>query len=114
MKFPSRPNRTSIRRLLGRACRRNGAALVAAAALALSGLFASVGAGRPAARPIVPAARQTHPWREPHTLAAAPNQRPSHADEVRCVALSHDGRLAVSGSRDFQIKLWTVASGKEV
>jgi WD40 repeat protein len=37
-----------------------------------------------------------------------------HADPIECVASSPDGRYAVSGSRDFTLKLWDVKTGKEI
>lgn len=36
-----------------------------------------------------------------------------HADEVKSVALSLDGRLAVSGSVDQTVRVWDLATGKE-
>src|SRR4029077_14885969 len=36
-----------------------------------------------------------------------------HTDEVKSVALSHDGRYAVSGSHDQTVRIWDLASGKE-
>src|ERR1035438_10513388 len=37
-----------------------------------------------------------------------------HADEVGAVALSADGRRAVSGSGDKTLKVWDVESGQEL
>jgi Tol biopolymer transport system component len=37
-----------------------------------------------------------------------------HSDEVRSVAFSPDGRMAVSGSKDKVLKLWNVATGREL
>lgn len=37
-----------------------------------------------------------------------------HSDYINAVAFSPDGRYAVSGSRDFTVKLWDVATGEEI
>jgi WD40 repeat protein len=37
-----------------------------------------------------------------------------HSDEVMCVAFSPDGRAALSGSADKTLKLWEVATGKNL
>ena len=37
-----------------------------------------------------------------------------HSQDVRAVAFSPDGRLALSGSDDDKLKLWEVASGREI
>ena len=37
-----------------------------------------------------------------------------HSQAVRAVAFSPDGRLALSGSDDDKLKLWEVASGREI
>ncbi len=37
-----------------------------------------------------------------------------HADSVSSVAISPDGRTALSGSRDKTLKLWNLATGKEI
>ena len=37
-----------------------------------------------------------------------------HADAVQAVALSPDGRFAVSGSADGTLKFWDVASGRVI
>ncbi len=37
-----------------------------------------------------------------------------HTDVVRCVALRTDGRLAVSGSQDMTLKIWDIATGREL
>src|SRR5262249_30741109 len=37
-----------------------------------------------------------------------------HTDEVLCVALSPDGRQALTGSKDRSVRLWDVQSGKEL
>ena len=37
-----------------------------------------------------------------------------HAYPIECVAFSPDARYAVSGSRDFTLKLWDVKTGKEI
>src|SRR5262249_865534 len=36
-----------------------------------------------------------------------------HTDEVRCVAISPDGKTIASGGADNTIRFWDVASGKE-
>jgi len=36
-----------------------------------------------------------------------------HSDEVKGVALSHDGRYGVSGSIDQTVRVWDLATGKE-
>lgn len=38
----------------------------------------------------------------------------NHTDAVTSVAISRDGKLAVSGSRDKPVRLWDVAAGKEL
>jgi len=37
-----------------------------------------------------------------------------HSHDVTCVAISPDGRLAVSGSRDKTLKVWDLSSGREL
>lgn len=37
-----------------------------------------------------------------------------HARQVECMAFSPDGRYLATGSYDFSIKLWDIASGKEI
>ncbi len=37
-----------------------------------------------------------------------------HADGIHCVALSRDSRLALSGSKDRTLRLWSVEAGEEV
>src|SRR5205085_11336499 len=37
-----------------------------------------------------------------------------HTEEVRTVATSPDGRLALSGSGDKTLRLWELATGKEL
>ena len=37
-----------------------------------------------------------------------------HSGEVRSLAYSPDGRLALSGSEDYTLKLWEVSSGREI
>jgi WD40 repeat protein len=37
-----------------------------------------------------------------------------HTDTVKCVALSADGRRAISGGEDGTIRIWDVESGKEI
>ena len=38
----------------------------------------------------------------------------AHSSAVNCVAFSKDGRLALSGSSDNTLKLWEVATGREI
>jgi WD40 repeat protein len=42
------------------------------------------------------------------------SQQIGHSDSVHSVAFSPDGKTLVSGSADRTIKLWNVASGKEL
>jgi WD40 repeat protein len=67
--------------------------------------------------PIVPAAQ---PAKEPtpHPPAAKPSVENrsflAHTDHVLCIALSPDGRRALSGGKDGMVRLWDVETGKEV
>src|SRR5262249_27330075 len=56
-----------------------------------------------------------------HVAAAAPPPAPpptrqltGHRDAVWCVALSPDGRRALSGGKDRTIRLWDLATGHEL
>ncbi|MFM6307410.1 MAG: WD40 repeat domain-containing protein, partial [Dolichospermum sp.] len=37
-----------------------------------------------------------------------------HKDAVRAVAITRDGRIAISGSRDNNLKLWNLQNGEEI
>ena len=37
-----------------------------------------------------------------------------HAEALNCITFSPDGRAALSGSNDYTLKLWDIASGKEL
>jgi len=37
-----------------------------------------------------------------------------HTDDIKCLAFSLDGKMIASGSKDKSIKLWDVATGKEI
>jgi tRNA A-37 threonylcarbamoyl transferase component Bud32 len=59
--------------------------------------------------------RTGHLPAEPRPPALAPARRlTGHADCVWGVALSADGRLALSGGKDGTVRLWDVPSGQEV
>src|SRR5262249_32591237 len=54
------------------------------------------------------------PRAEAHELAVLGDPRLQHWDEVRCVAVSPDGKLIASGGNDHVIRLWDASTGQEV
>lgn len=79
------------------------ALLLAVAGLADGGLFLRPAAGDPPARPV----NQLVADDKPLVLKG-------HTDSVFAVAFSPDGTILASGSFDKTIKLWDVATGKEI
>ncbi|MEM6755301.1 MAG: serine/threonine-protein kinase, partial [Cyanobacteria bacterium P01_C01_bin.38] len=52
-------------------------------------------------------ATQTKSWQCINTLY-------SHTNSIDSIAMSQDGMILASGSRDFQVKLWQVSTGKQL
>ena len=53
-------------------------------------------------------------WRASRESPALVRTLAGHAGEVRSVAVSADGRLALSGSADRTVKVWDLTSGQEL
>ncbi len=61
----------------------------------------------PIPKPAPPPTPKPHNWRLVHTLKG-------HSDLVRAVAISPDGVTLASGSNDNSIKLWNLATGRQI
>lgn len=59
-------------------------------------------------RQLIPALSTPHPWQN----AKLRRTLTGHADAVRAIAISPDGRLLASGSYDQTIKVWDLRTGK--
>ncbi len=63
---------------------------------------------------------QTSPWLRPYTQSLTPPGGPligtleGHRSRVKCVAITPNGKLAVSGSEDETLKVWDIKSGTEL
>jgi WD40 repeat protein len=64
------------------------------------------------------ASKLTYPWLRPLTPSLTPPGGPlirtfeGHTDSVRAVAITSDGRCAVSGSDDRRLRVWNLESGQ--
>src|SRR5262249_18760333 len=81
-----------------------------------------IGQGLPAADgPLAPKAGGGNPWTDSHgdllppgALARLGTVRLRHSAHVSSVAFSPDGKTLASGEYDHAIRLWDVATGKEI
>src|SRR5262249_39190580 len=61
-----------------------------------------------------PPRKEPGPQKLPPDALAEVRRFTGHTDEVLCVALSPDGRYALSGGKDRSVRLWDVPTGKEL
>jgi WD40 repeat protein len=86
------------------------AVLLSGAAVTTAEAHSSAAAPVPSASQVTPAAQQAGQ----NKLPAVVVPQTGHASIVKSVAMSPDGRTALSGSNDNTLKLWDVATGQEL